>query len=186
MKKSSIIIIIVSIVSAVFLIGFIIVGVTSFPANAIKYEEKVTESYSAIKVQEKRRADLLPNMAEAVKSYNKHEYETLVAVINARAEDGTISDEDVKEINGMIKVVLESYPELKSSENYKTYMNELAITENMITETRNAYNSAVSRYNAYVKHPIKKFFLNLTGYEVIEFEKLDYDVSEDAPTSLLS
>ena len=186
MKKTSIIIIIVSIVSAVLLIGLIIVGVTSYPANAIKYEEKVTESYSAIKVQEKRRADLLPNMAEAVKSYNKHEYETLVAVIDARAEDGTISDADIAEINGIIKIVSEAYPEIKSSENYKTYMNELAITENMILETRNAYNSSVSRYNNYVKHPIKKFFLNLTGYEIIEFEKLDYDVSEDAPTGLLS
>ena len=49
------------IVAAVFAaIVMIIVGINSIPANAIAYEEKVTEAQSAIKVQEKRRADLLP------------------------------------------------------------------------------------------------------------------------------
>ena len=186
MSKKAIIII-VSIVSIVAAIALVIVGISHVPATAISYGEKVTEAYSAIKVQEKRRADLLPNLADAVKSYNKHEYETLMDVIKARTEDdGIISDADVNEISGIIKVVVESYPELKSNENYKTYMKEISITENMISETRIAYNSAVTRYNTYVKHPIKKFFLNLTGYEFLEFEKLDYDVSEDAPTNLLS
>jgi len=63
-------------------------------------------------------------------------------------------------------------------------MNEISTTENKIAETREAYNKNVSRYNTYVLHPIHKFFLSLTGYEVIEFEKLDYNVSEDAPTNL--
>ena len=63
-------------------------------------------------------------------------------------------------------------------------MKESAITENKIAETRTAYNKAVSRYNTYVRHPIKRFFLSISGYEVIEFEKLSYDVSEDAPTDL--
>ena len=65
-------------------------------------------------------------------------------------------------------------------------MKESSITENKIAETRNAYNNAVSRYNTYTRHPINKFFLSLTGYEKIEFQKLSYDVSEDAPTNLFN
>ena len=89
------------IVAAVFAaIVMIIVGINSIPANAIAYEEKVTEAQSAIKVQEKRRADLLPNLADAIKAYDKHEYETLINVINARkSQDGTITDDTVNEIN---------------------------------------------------------------------------------------
>lgn len=183
MKKG----IIITIVAVLAVIVMLIVGINSVPAKAIAYEEKVTEAYSDIKVQEKRRADLLPNLADAIKAYDKHEYETLMNVINARKEqDGSISDETVNEINNIVKVVLEAYPELKSNENYQEFMKESAITENKIAETRSAYNKAVSRYNTYVRHPIKKFFLNMTGYEIVEFEKLSYDVSEDAPTNLFN
>lgn len=166
-------------------IVMVVVSVNSVPANAIAYEEKVTEAKSAIKIQEKRRADLLPTLADAIKSYDKHEYETLVNVIKARkSQDGTISDETINEINEIINVVLEKYPELKSQENYKEFMKESAITENKIAETREAYNKTVSRYNTYVRNPIRKFFLSLTSYEIVEFKKLDYNVSEDAPTNL--
>lgn len=185
MKLNKSILIIVAAIFAVIVMG--IVGINSIPANAIAYEEKVTEAQSAIKVQEKRRADLLPNLAEAIKAYDKHEYETLMNVINARkSQDGTISDDTVNEINEIVNVVLENYPQLSSQENYKEFMNESSITENKIAETREAYNKAVSRYNTYTRHPINKFFLSLTGYEKIEFQKLSYDVSEDAPTNLFN
>lgn len=181
MKKT--IIIIVAAVLAVILMSVIVVN--SVTASAIAHEEKVTEAYSGIKVQEKRRADLLPLLADAIKAYDKHEYETLMDVVEARkAQDGVITDETVNEINQIVDVVLEAYPELKSNENYKEFMKESAITENKIAETREAYNKAVSRYNTYTRNPIKKFFLNMTGYEKVEFQKLSYDVSEDAPTGL--
>jgi LemA protein len=176
-------VIVVVVVFAVIVMA--IVGINHVPANAIAYEEKVTEAFSDIKVQEKRRADLLPTLADAIKAYDKHEYQTLMDVINARkASDGTISDEAVNEINDIINVVLENYPDLKSQDNYKEFMKESSITENKIAETRQAYNKAVSRYNTYTRHPINKFFLSLTGYEIIEYQKLSYNVSEDVPMHL--
>ena len=108
-----------------------------------------------------------------------------MGVIEARkAQNEIITDDDINEIKNIINVVLEAYPDLKSNENYKEFIKESTITENKIAETREAYNKTVSRYNTYTRHPIKKFFLNLSGYERIEFEKLSYDVSEDAPTNL--
>jgi len=181
MKKT--IVIIVAAVLAVILMA--VIGINSVTASAIAHEEKVTEAHSDIEVQEKRRADLLPLLAEAIRAYDEHEYQTLLNVVEARiGEDGTITDETVNEINQIVDVVLESYPELKSNENYKEFMKESAISENKIAETREAYNKAVSRYNTYTRNPIKKFFLNMTGYEKVEFQKLSYDVSEDAPTGL--
>jgi len=180
--NKGIVIIIVAVVAAIVMA---IVGINSVPANAIACEEKVTEAQSAIKVQEKRRADLIPNLADAIKAYDQHEYETLMEVVNARkAQDGVISDDTVNEINEIVNIVLENYPQLSSQENYKEFMKESSITENKIAETREAYNKAVSRYNTYTRNPINKFFLSLTGYERVEFQKLSYDVSEDAPTNL--
>lgn len=180
--NKTIVIIIVAIVAAILAV---IVGINSVAGTAIAYEEKVTEAESNIKVAEKRRADLYPTLADAIKSYDEHEAETLIDVVNARkSENGAITDENVNEINRMIDIVVEKYPDLKSQDNYKEFMKESSITENNIRDVRTAYNTAVSRYNTYTRHPLHKFFLSLTGYERVEFEKLSYDVSEDVPTNL--
>lgn len=149
--------------------------------KAISFEEQITTAKSEIKIQEKRRADLIPNLVDCVKQYDEHEYNTLMSVVEAR---GTNSDEAVEEIQLMINAVAESYPELKSNENYKELMNELATTENLIANVRTNYNTWVSRYNSYVRQFPNRQILDMFGYEKINYEKLNFDVSEDAPTNL--
>ncbi len=151
--------------------------------KAISYEEQITTAQSEIKVQEKRRADLIPNLVDCVKQYDKHEYDTLMAVVEAR---GTNSDAAISEVQTMIAAVAESYPELKSNEQYKELMNELSTTENKIANVRTNYNSWVTKYKQYVRHFPKPEILGMLGYEVIDFPKLDFDVSEDAPTELFN
>ncbi len=46
-----------------------------------------------------------------------------------------------------IQVVAENYPELKSSENYKTLQNAILDVEEHLQAARRAYNSNVSIYN---------------------------------------
>lgn len=171
--------IILAIIVAIGVLGmFAFFGVQN---KAISYEEQITTAQSEIKIQEKRRADLIPNLVDCVKAYDKHEYETLMAVIKAR---GTNSDAAVEEVQTMIQAVAEAYLELQSSAQYKELMNELSTTENKIAATRTNYNTWVSRYNSYVKHSPNKEILSFLGYEVQNFNKLDFDVSEDAPTNL--
>ena len=52
--------------------------------NTISYEESITTAQSNITVQEKRRADLIPNLVDCVKAYDQHEYETLKDIIAER------------------------------------------------------------------------------------------------------
>ena len=52
--------------------------------KAINFEEQVDSAESDIQVQEKRRTDLIYNLADCVKAYDKHEYETLINVVEAR------------------------------------------------------------------------------------------------------
>ena len=169
----------IGIALAVCLLGVFLVN--SVPNKLISYEEQITTAQSEIKIQEKRRADLIPNLVDCVKEYDKHEYETLMAVIEAR---GTNSDEVASEVQTMINAVAEQYPQLKSNENYKELMNELTTTENKIAQTRTNYNEWVSKYNTYYKKFPNKQILSFIGYEVTKYEKLDFNVSSDAPTNL--
>lgn len=171
--------IILAVVVAV--IGAGMFGFMGVQNKAISYEEQITSAKSEIKIQEKRRADLIPNLVDCVKAYDKHEYETLMAVVEAR---GTSSDAAIEEVQTMIQAVAEAYPELKSSTQYKELMNELATTENKIAATRTNYNNWVTRYRSYVRKFPHPTILELVGYEVQDFQKLDFDVSEDAPTNL--
>ena len=102
-------------------------------------------------------------------------------VVNAR---GSSSDESVQEIQTMIQAVAEAYPELKSNENYRELMNELATTENLIANYRSNFNKWVKSYNQYVRKFPNRQILGMLGYEIIEYEYLDYNVSSDAPTNL--
>lgn len=171
--------IILAVIAAIALLC--VFAFNSVPNKAYAYEEQIKTAMSDIKVQEKRRADLIPNLVDCVKQYDKHEYETLMAIVEAR---GTNSDKSVNEIQTMINAVAEAYPELKSNSNYKELMNELSTTENLIAKYRSSYNKEVKSYNQYIRQFPRKQILDMFGYTPIEYDYLDYNVSADAPTNL--
>ena len=154
-------------------------GVQSSQNRAISLEESVYTAESDVKVQEKRRVDLVYNLADCVKQYDKHESETLTGLAYGMSKGNSVED-----VNTALAAVTYAYPELKSNENYKQLMNELSITENMIAQYRENYNKSVTAYNRYVKKFPERIFLDWTGYEVLEFERLDYQAPVDAPQDL--
>lgn len=166
-------------VSAVCIISAGVYGVQSSQNKAIALEQAVEIAESDIHVQEKRRYDLLPNLVDAIKQYDKHEAEVLQAIVDGRG--GVTGFENV---STAIAAVAEAYPELKSNENYRQYMTELATTENLIAQYRSNYNTQVGTYKRYVGGFPARIFLDWTGYEPVEYEKLDYDAPADAPTNL--
>lgn len=166
-------------VGAILLIILCIFGVQSSQNKAFMLEEQVNTAQSDIKVQEKRRVDLVYNLADCVKQYDKHEAETLKAVVDGRGSTGNI-----KNVTTAITAVSESYPELKSNDNYKQLMTELSITENLIAEYRSNYNKQIKEYNRYVQQFPNRLFLSMLGYEVQNYSYLNYDAPSDAPQNL--
>lgn len=169
-------IILVIVVSVILMCVFCVQGAQN---KAFSMEESVNSAASDIKVQEKRRVDLVYNLADCVMQYDKHEAETLKAVVEGRGSTG-----DIENVTTAITAVAEAYPELKSNENYKELMNELAMTENLIAEYRSNYNQRVKEYNRYVRKFPTRMYLNMLGYEVIDFGYLDYNAPADAPQNL--
>lgn len=154
-------------------------GVQSAQNKAIGLEEAIITADSDIKVQEKRRVDLVYNLADCVKQYDKHESSTLESLAaNMGAGNG------IEDVNTAIAAVAYAYPELKSNENYKQLMNELSITENLIAQYRENYNKSVEKYNRYCKAFPARIFLDLTGYEKQDYKRLSYDAPVGAPRNL--
>lgn len=156
-----------------------IFGVQSSQNKAFTLEEQVSVAESDIEVQEKRRVDLVYNLADCVKQYDKHEAETLKEIVDGRGSTG-----DTENVTTAITAVSEAYPELKSDVNYKELMNELAITENLIAEFRSNYNKQIKEYNRYVRKFPTRVFLDILGYEKQEYKYLDYNAPEGAPQDL--
>lgn len=176
-KNWKVMLIVAAGILAVILLGVFVVQ--SSQNKAIALEEQVNSADSDIKVQEKRRVDLVMNLADCVKQYDKHEAETLKSIVEGRGNTG-----DIENVTTAITAVSEAYPELKSDSNYKELMNELSITENLIAEYRSNYNKQIKEYNRYVRKFPTRTFLSLLGYETQDYTYLDYDAPVDAPQDL--
>ena len=123
--------------------------------SLIQLKNRVSEAFSDIDVQLKRRHDLIPNLVEAVKGYATHEKELLERVTQARtaainaqgAEQKAKAENMLSETLKSIFAVAENYPDLKASQNFLQLQDELSDTENKIQAARRFYNSNVRDFN---------------------------------------
>ena len=168
------------------MIGCAIFGTALFTGKyntVVSLEEQVNESYSNIEIQEKRRADLIPNYVDSIKDYKKFEQETLTQVIEARSQ---AQSGNVEQAQKTLSVVVEQYPELKASSLYKNLQIELSTTENMIKDYREDYNKQVKSYIKKTRSFPTNIVLKIMGYEVKDFKYLEFNASSDAPTDLFN
>jgi LemA protein len=132
-------------------------------------EEAVFAAWGDVEAAYQRRADLIPNLVEAVKGYAKHEADTLKAVTEARAKVGSmqISKEMLNnpqtferfqqaqgELSGALSrlmVVVERYPDLKANQNFLGLQSQLEGTENRINVARVRYNKSVQDFNTAIR-----------------------------------
>lgn len=110
----------------------------------------------------------------------KHEAETLENL----AESMSAGKSTVEDVQTVLSAVTYSYPELKSDGNYQKFMDTLTLTERTIAEYRETYNKHVETYRTYCRRFPQKFILSMMGYEVKDYQRLNFDVSSDAPTNL--
>jgi hypothetical protein len=116
--------------------------------------QRVRRGWANIDVELKRRADLIPNLAEAVKGVRGHEHETQELLARMRAQFA-IAPQAVRDgatgVEGLASSVValaERYPALKASENFLALQQELTRTESRIALARTYYNGMVTGFNA--------------------------------------
>lgn len=151
------------VVAAAFLLSGC--GINAIPT----YDEGVTANWSQVLNQYKRRADLVPNLVNTVKGFAKQEQKVLTDVVNARAKATSMQipkdmltnpaafkafQQNQQALSGALSrlmVVVERYPDLKSSQNFLALQSQLEGTENRIAVARRDYIEAVRLYNTELK-----------------------------------
>lgn len=156
--------------------------------NFVQLEEDVNQSYSQLENQLQRRLDLIPNLVETVRGFANQEQEVINSVTEARANlAGASGVEEQAEANSELSgalsrllVVVENYPELRSSENFQQLSDELAGTENRIAVARMDYNESVSQFNRRARSFPGSLVAGVFGFDEKEYFEADAG-AEDAP-----
>src|SRR5438046_563027 len=112
------------------------------------------QGFADIDVQLKRRADLVPQLVEAVRGYAAYEKALLTSVTELRASAagaGALAERFGHEraLGESLKKLLllqESYPQLKADANFRKLSDELVEVEDHLQYARRFYNGAVQQY----------------------------------------
>ncbi|MFZ4117680.1 MAG: LemA family protein [Rhodoluna sp.] len=159
----------------------------------VRLNVRVDEAWSDITVQLKRRADLIPNLIEAVKGYAKHEAQVFENVTKARAAtisgaalaDPAQAAEAENMLQGALKslfAVAEAYPVLQASQNFLNLQTELSDTEDKIMAARRFYNGGVRELNTKIQVWPNSFFAKSLGFvERAFYEVADLATIQNAP-----
>jgi LemA protein len=151
----------------------------------VRLRNEVETGWANIDVQLQRRADLIPNLVEAVRAYAAHERGVFEEVTRARTElqrastPGTAADanEGLTAAIGRLFAVAEAYPELQASQNFLELQNDLTDTEDKISAARRYYNATVMRFNTAVQSIPWLLLAKPFGFREREFFSAQGDTS---------
>ena len=172
-------------------LGFIVVGVLVIVLSAgaiynslVGRSQEVDKQWAQVQNVYQRRADLIPNLVATVSGAAKFEKSTLTEITEARASVGQIrldpnkapddpaklaefqkAQDHLSSALSRLLVVVERYPDLKGTSNFRDLQAQLEGTENRITVERQKFNEAVQRYNTSVKSFPTVFLAGMFGFQ---------------------
>jgi len=138
-------------------------GVGTYNA-LVALDQGVQAQWAQVENVYQRRADLIPNLVETVKGAAAFETDTFTAVTEARSKVGQINAGDLannpeafarfqQAQDGLssalsrLMVVVEKYPDLKATQNFRDLQAQLEGTENRIAVERKRFNETAQAFN---------------------------------------
>jgi LemA protein len=142
-----------------------------------RHKYLVSEGWSGIDVQLKRRADLVPSLVAVVKAYAAHErklFEDLARLRQEALHGGSVatqaaSGRTMAEQLSRLFVLAEAYPE------------QLADIEDQLQMARRYYNGAVRNLNTLIEQAPSNLVAAGFGFRKAEFFQLDDDSQRQVP-----
>ncbi len=162
--------------------------VSGFYNNLVISREKVDTQWAQVQTQYQRRFDLIPNLMETVKGVAKQEQAVFGQIADARTKYGSAQtpNDKVTAANELetslsrLLVIMENYPELKSSESYQNLMTQLEGTENRVSVERQRFNETVRDYNLVIKRFPANLLAGMFGFSSRAYFGAG-DSAQDAP-----
>ena len=179
MKKTTIIILAIVAIVAIYLIG----TYNSF----VGMKQTVDSKWAQVENQLQRRFDLVPNLVETVKGLTKQEQEVFGQIADARTRyagaqtqsDKVTAANQFESSLGRLLVITENYPNLQSSQLFSDLMVQLEGTENRIAVERKNYNDTVQKYDTTLQRVPGGLVAKMFGFTPAEY----FQVSEEAQTN---
>lgn len=194
MKKS------VSFLIAIAAVVVILLGWFIKTRNAlVVLDEQVNNVWAQVETDYQRRLDLIPNLMKTVKASAEWEKGAYVEITEARSqamslklEGNDLTQENIdkfqqlqeaakQQMNKMINVQVEAYPELRSTEAFKDFMTQYEGTENRISVSRKNFNDEVAEFNKRVRVFPASIVANMCGFSTRGYFKSD-EAAAQAPT----
>jgi len=158
---------------AAIVIGLVFIFVIIGDRNQLVAErEAINAQWGQVDNVIQRRADLIPNLVATVKGIAQQEQAVIKEVTDARAALGGAGSPQQKidansKLDSAISrllVVVENYPQIKSSENFLSLQNSLEGAEDRIAQERRKYNQAIQKYNTDIELFPKNIAAGLFGF----------------------
>jgi LemA protein len=148
----------------------------------------VRQGYADIDVQLKRRADLVPQLAEAVRAYAAHEKALLTSVAELRSAalgaakpaERFNHERALGERLQNLVLLQESYPQLKADANFRDLATKLVEIEDALQYARRFYNGAVKQYVTRIESFPDNIMARLFRFEPMPF----FETSDRAPVKV--
>lgn len=149
----------------------------------------VTEAWSGIDVQLKRRADLIPNLVAVVQGYAGHERATFEEIARLRAATQAGQDiarraETERAITagiGRIMALAEAYPPLRASDNFLSLQRELSEVEDQLQLARRYYNGTVRNLNVMIEQAPSNLVAACFAFRPAVFFQIETEADRAVP-----
>ena len=114
----------------------------------------ITEAWSGIDVQLKRKANIIPNLVDTLKMQMNFESSLLTELTAARSgltsgdrAEAMAASDKISAILPQIRATAENYPQLGTNASFLKLMEDVRDCEDKIAYARNRYNMTVARFN---------------------------------------
>lgn len=168
-----------TIIIIVAIIAIVALWFMGIQRKLVSSDELCQNSMSQIGVQQQSRWDAVSALVKLTKSYNEHEYNTLVDVIKQRkditrtsaAADANAQEDVLVAAAAKIRFVAEQYPELKADATYAKTMDSLNNYENQVRMSRMVFNDSVTKYNRIVRQFPESIVASILKFPLREYLK---------------
>ena len=152
----------------------------------VRHRNRVREGWSGVDVQLKRRHDLIPQLAAAVRGHATFERDVLEEVTRLRgAAPATRALQDGENaLSAQVRTLLavaERYPELRAGESFLALQRQLAETEDQLQMARRYYNGTVRDYNIAVESFPSNLVARLCGFPPATFFQVEPAIARAVP-----
>ena len=114
----------------------------------------ITEAWSGIDVQLKRKANIIPNLVDTLKMQMNFESSLLTELTAARSglvgsdrAEAMAASDKITAMLPQIRATAENYPQLGTNASFLKLMEDIRDCEDKIAYARNRYNMTVARFN---------------------------------------